>query len=154
MEQTEQPEADERQPQGQSATDVEAKAAAGRIIVAVDDMFFAAKILGAAQQAGRQVERVTSREQLAQAAAIAPVSLIIIDLNSQQLQALEMIETFKADPLLATIPLLGFLSHVQLELKRRAEELGCDFVMARSAFSQTLAEILSGRMPKSSAKSG
>jgi CheY-like chemotaxis protein len=126
----------------------------GKIIVAVDDMFFAAKILGAAASLGRQVERVKTLEQLAEAAAHPPVALIIVDLNAAQLPALEVIESFKADPRLAAIPLLGFLSHVQVELKQRAEALGCDYVMARSAFSRMLPEILSGKLPKSSARGG
>jgi CheY-like chemotaxis protein len=124
----------------------------GKIIIAVDDMFFAAKILGTAESLGRQVERVKTQEELAEAAAHTPVALIIVDLNATQLRALELIETFKADPRLAAIPLLGFLSHVQVELKQRAEALGCDYVMARSAFSQMLPEILSGKLPKAPAR--
>lgn len=131
---------------------VEQRALAGRIIVAVDDMFFAAKILGAARSVGRQVERVKTKEQLAESVSNQAIALVIIDLNSAPLQALEIIETLKLNPLLAPIPILGFLSHVQVDLKRRAEQLGCDYVMPRSAFSQMLPEILSGKMPKSSAK--
>jgi CheY-like chemotaxis protein len=125
----------------------ERQAPAGKIIVAVDDMFFAAKILGAAQAIGRQVERVKSREQLTEALSGPPASLLILDLNSAQLAALEWIERLKADPRLSAIPIIGFLSHVQVELRDRARELGCDSVMARSAFSQRLPEILSGRLP-------
>jgi CheY-like chemotaxis protein len=146
--------ADGQKPEEKTASLVEPKALAGKIIVAVDDMFFAAKILGAAQSVGRPVERVKTSEQLAESAALHPVALLIIDLNSTQFEALEIIARFKANPALAAIPILGFLSHVQIELKRQAEQTGCDYVMARSAFSQRLAEILSGKMPKSSAKRG
>jgi hypothetical protein len=37
---------------------------------------------------------------------------------------------------------LGYLSHVQSELKKKAEETGCDVVMPRSAFSKNLPRIL------------
>lgn len=134
------------------AEEIEIKAQTGKIIVAVDDMFFAAKILGAAQNVGKQVERVKSKEQLVEAVSTHPVALVILDLNSAQFKALEIIEMFKATPTFAAIPLLGFLSHVQLDLKRQAEQMGCDYVLARSFFSQTLPEILSGKMPKSPAK--
>jgi CheY-like chemotaxis protein len=151
MEQAEESIVDDMQkPERQTGADVQTPT--GKIIVAVDDMFFAAKILGTAESVGQQIERVKTREQLVESVSHATVSLIIIDLNSTQLQAFEVIETFKADPHLATIPILGFLSHVQVELKQRAEQLGCDYVMPRSAFSQMLPEILSGKMPKSSAK--
>jgi len=37
---------------------------------------------------------------------------------------------------------LGFLSHIQGELKMKAQEAGCDMVVPRSAFSQNLPQIL------------
>jgi len=37
---------------------------------------------------------------------------------------------------------VGYVSHVQGELKQRAHDLGCDMVMARSAFSQNLPTLL------------
>ena len=48
----------------------------------------------------------------------------------------------KADPTLAKIQLVGYVSHVQGELKQAAQEAGCDMVLARSAFSQNLLQIL------------
>jgi PleD family two-component response regulator len=143
---------DGQQTEEKIASLVEQNALQGKILVAVDDMFFAAKILGAAQSVGRQVERVKTKEQLAESASNGALALLIIDLNSAQLNPLEVIASFKSNPALAAIPIVGFLSHIQIELKRRAQELGCDYVMARSAFSQTLPEILSGKMPNSSTK--
>ena len=131
---------------------VEAVNFQGRIIVAVDDMFFAAKILGAAQTIGRVVERAKSAEQINEALKKDRPALLIIDLNSTQFNALEMITSIKSHAAYSTLPIIGFLSHVQVELKRGAEQAGCDFVMPRSAFAQALAEILSGRLPITSAK--
>jgi hypothetical protein len=37
---------------------------------------------------------------------------------------------------------VGFVSHVQGDLKVKAVEAGCDVVMPRSAFSQNLVSIL------------
>jgi hypothetical protein len=39
------------------------------------------------------------------------------------------------------ISLIGYLSHIQAELKQQAQEAGCDMVMARSAFSQNMLQI-------------
>src|SRR5260370_443109 len=41
-----------------------------------------------------------------------------------------------------TISSVGFVSHVQGDLKMKAQEAGCDVVMPRSAFSQNLPSIL------------
>ena len=116
----------------------------GKIVVAVDDMFFAAKILNAAQNVGRDVERVSSLEALEESVAKQTPALLILDLNSSRLQPIATIKTLKAKQALASVPILGFLSHVQIELKRQAEAAGCDLVLPRSAFSQRLAEILAG----------
>jgi hypothetical protein len=38
--------------------------------------------------------------------------------------------------------IIGFLSHLQGDLKMKAVEAGCDTVMPRSAFSQSLPSLL------------
>jgi hypothetical protein len=38
--------------------------------------------------------------------------------------------------------IIGFLSHIQGELKVAAAEAGCDMVLPRSAFSQNLPQLL------------
>ena len=113
--------------------------------VLVDDMFFASKINGAAAAAGGQILRVKSREQLEQLAT-APPSMVIIDLNSDRIDPLEAIKFLKSTPSLSQIPVVSFVSHVQTELIRTAQAAGCDYVVARSAFSQSLNEIVSGNL--------
>jgi CheY-like chemotaxis protein len=51
----------------------------------------------------------------------------------------------KADPALASIPTVGFVSHVQADLIDAARAAGVDDVLARSVFTARLAEILKGR---------
>jgi PleD family two-component response regulator len=126
---------------------------AERVCIVVDDMFFAAKINAAAAAAGRRVERVRSHEQIAQEIIADPPSLLIVDLNSERLDPLKTIEYFKAHPGLSAIPVIGFVSHVQTDLIRRAQAAGCDHVLPRSAFTQLLSEIVSGnfgRLPRRS----
>lgn len=115
------------------------------VAILVDDMFFTAKINAAAAECGRQIERVKSREQL-EALAANPPSLAIIDLNSDRLDPLEVIGFFKFTPELATVPIVGFVSHVQTDLIKRAREAGCDHVVPRSAFAQMLPDIVSGNL--------
>jgi CheY-like chemotaxis protein len=125
-----------------------AETSTGKIIAAVDDMFFAAKIRGAAAAIGVEVELASSRQQLEQQIASGRTLLLIVDLNSERLDPIGIIEDIKLRPDLKQIPVIGFLSHVQVELKRKAEDAGCDFVMPRSVFSQKLPEIISGSFPK------
>lgn len=108
-----------------------------KILAAVDDLFFAAKIRGAARLAGKSVQIIKSRAELE--AQIGSASLVIIDLDAAQLEPLELVRLAKS---LRPIPIVGFLSHVEVELRRQAEQLGCEQVLPRSAFSQKLPQIL------------
>lgn len=113
----------------------------GPIFMMVDDMFFASKIRGAAQAAGRETISIRSLEQIENDTA---PSLILLDLNSTRIDPVATIERLKSDEKLKGAPVIGFLSHVQVDLKRAAEEAGCDFVIPRSLFSQALPQILAG----------
>lgn len=113
------------------------------VLAAVSDMIFAAKINGAASQAGVNVTFVKSLDKLlTQALTITP-RLIILDLNNPRFDPLIAIKELKSNQSLCAIPIVGFLSHVQVELRRQAQEIGCDFTMPRSQFNNNLIEILS-----------
>jgi hypothetical protein len=68
--------------------------------------------------------------------------VIILDLNCNSVDTLNLISKLKADAETKEINLIGFVSHVQGEVKQKAHENGCDMVMARSAFSINLPQIL------------
>jgi len=116
-----------------------------RVAILVDDMFFTAKINGAAAECGRQIERIRSREQL-EGFLANPPSLVLIDLNSDRLDPMETIGFFKSSAELSAIPIVSFVSHVQTDLIRAAQAAGCDYVLPRSAFTQMLAQIVSGNL--------
>ena len=111
------------------------------VLAVVSDLFFSAKINEAAKYAGVKLEYVTTEKDLLQKAQSNP-PLIIFDLNFDAAHPLDLIGKLKGDAELKHISLLGYLSHVQADLKRSAEATGCDMVMARSAFSMNLPEIL------------
>ena len=114
-----------------------------RVLAVVEDLFFTVKINESAKRAGVPVAFVKSqRDALDQAQAAEPPSLIILDLNFDAVNPVELIRTLKADPALAKIQLLGYVSHVQGDLKQAAQEAGCDMVLARSAFSQNLLQLM------------
>ena len=116
-----------------------------RVVILVDDMFFAAKINGAALECARQIERIRSRDQL-EGLVERPPAMVIIDLNSDRLDPLETIGFFKSRAELSSVPIVGFVSHVQTELIRGAQAAGCDHVLPRSAFTQKLLDIVSGNL--------
>ena len=60
-------------------------------------------------------------------------SLIIFDLNNASVKPLTLIPKLKSKLKKGT-SIIGFLSHVQGDLKQKAHEVGCDMVLPRSAF--------------------
>jgi CheY-like chemotaxis protein len=114
------------------------------VIAVVDDMIFISKIRAVAESQGVTVRFLRNIDAVFSAAREAPPPpLIIIDLHSQKIDPLELATGLKADPELSTIPLLGFYSHVETELRQQAEAAGFDRVMPRSSFTANLAEIIS-----------
>ncbi len=116
-----------------------------RIIAAVEELFFAAKIRAAAELAGVEVVFPRTLEAFVESAAASAPKLLIVDLHLQRYDPFALARRLKADSELQHLPLTGFFSHVQTELQRRAEDAGFDRVMPRSAFSKRLPEIVRGR---------
>ena len=113
-----------------------------KILAVVDDLLFTVKISDAAKRAGLDAEFVKSEKDVIEKATHEKPLLIILDLNNNSVQPLELITKLKGDGDLRHISLIGYLSHVQGELKQKAQEAGANIVMARSAFSQNLPQIL------------
>ncbi len=113
-----------------------------KILLAVmSDLFFSVKINDAAKKLGMTAvfvkERAAALEQLKARPAVA-----ILDLNCASADPLGLIAAIEGDPAMAGIGTIGFVSHVQTELRRQAEAGGCDTVVARSVFARDLQAIL------------
>ncbi len=115
-----------------------------RIFGFVDDLFFQAKIQETARKLNVKVEFMKSEhdltERIKQNGEEKP-SLIIFDLNIASVKPLTLIPKLKSKLKKGT-SVIGFLSHVQGDLKLKAHEAGCDMVLPRSAFSQNLPQLL------------
>jgi CheY-like chemotaxis protein len=114
-----------------------------RIFAFIEDLFFMAKIQETARKLNVKVEFVKSdkdmMEKMQQNGEEKP-SLIIFDLNNANVKPLTLIPKLKTK--LKKTSIIGFLSHVQGDLKQKAHEVGCDMVLPRSAFSQNLPQLL------------
>jgi PleD family two-component response regulator len=113
-----------------------------KILAVVEDLLFTVKIADAVKRAGLEVEFVKSERDVIEKATSEKPLLIILDLNFSAVQPLKLITKLKGNSEIKQISLIGYLSHVQGELKQQAQEAGANIVMARSAFSQNLPQIL------------
>ena len=111
-----------------------------RVLAVVTDLFVSVKLSEAAKRNGMPLEFVKNGEEVIEKAKSRP-TLIVLDLNFDAVEPLKLIAQLKGDPDTRSVSLLGYLSHIQGELKQQAQEAGCDMVMARSAFSQNLMQI-------------
>jgi hypothetical protein len=112
----------------------------------IEELFFVAKIQEAARKLGVKVSFVKgeSKDALSELTTGEDVNrpaLIVFDLNNAAAKPLTLIPKLKAK-LKRSVSIIGFLSHLQGDLKAKAVEAGCDVVMPRSAFSQNLPNLL------------
>jgi PleD family two-component response regulator len=113
------------------------------IVCVMDDLMFSIKISSAAKSIGGiDVFFERSPDMVLPRIREKRPSLVIFDLNSARMNPLGSLAAMKADPELAGIRTLGFVSHVDAETISAARTAGIDQVLARSAFATQLGTIL------------
>jgi PleD family two-component response regulator len=113
------------------------------ILAVLDDLMFSSKIKTTANQLGVPVTFARSADAALGEMRRAAPSLVIFDLNNQRIDPLGIVAAMKQDAALKAVPTVGYASHVQTDLINAARQAGVGEVLARSAFTQQLAEILS-----------
>lgn len=112
-----------------------------KVLAVMSDLFFSAKINDIARKLGMSVEFLKDKETVLEKVRLKP-AVVIFDLNYDAVDPIELIETIKGDPATKRVSTIGFVSHVQAELKLSAQDAGCDMVVARSVFASNLPTIL------------
>jgi CheY-like chemotaxis protein len=110
----------------------------------IEELFFQAKIQETAKKLGVKVAFIKNEKDAVAALTEGEENkpaLIVFDLNNANAKPLTLIPKLKTK-LKRTASIVGFLSHLQGDLKAKAVEAGCDVVMPRAAFSQNLPNLL------------
>ena len=132
-------------PNSRGITPTIAPDAPTKIFFFIEDLFFLAKIQEASRKLGVKVEFVKGDKdvvsRICDSAEGDRPTLLVFDLNNAAAKPLTLIPKFKTK-LKKSVSIIGFLSHLQGDLKLKATEAGCDTVMPRSAFSQSLPNLL------------
>jgi CheY-like chemotaxis protein len=113
------------------------------VLALVDDLMFRSKITSTAAPLGVAVRFAGSSDAALTAMRAAAPALVILDLNNPRTDPLGTVAAMKHDPALASIPIVGYASHVDVNTINAARLAGVGEVLARSAFTTALAEILS-----------
>jgi hypothetical protein len=116
-----------------------------KIYFFIEDLFFIAKIQETSRKLGVKVAFIKNDKESIAALTSGEEhdhpGLIVFDLNNTSAKPMTLIPKLKAK-LKKTTSIIGFLSHLQGDLKAKATEAGCDTVMPRAAFSQNLPNLL------------
>ena len=110
----------------------------------IEELFFQAKIQETAKKLGVKVAFIKNEKDALAALTDGDENkpaLIVFDLNNANAKPLTLIPKLKTK-LKRSASIVGFLSHLQGDLKAKAVEAGCDVVMPRAAFSQNLPNLL------------
>ncbi|HXH06340.1 MAG TPA: hypothetical protein VNI83_07085 [Vicinamibacterales bacterium] len=120
------------------------------VVAAVTDLLFASKIRAAAQALGIEVRFARTAEEILALARDGSARLVMIDLNSRDLDPLSAIARLK-EASAGACRIVGFVSHVHGELIAAARRAGADDVLARSAFAAQLPSLLQAARGEASA---
>lgn len=121
-----------------------------RIYCFIEDLFFLAKIQEVSKKLGIKVALLKPDKDDKDKSVVAKLTetseedrpaLILVDLNNANTKPLTLIPKIRAKLKRGT-SIIGFLSHIQGDLKNKALEAGCDTVMPRATFSQNLPSLL------------
>jgi DNA-binding NarL/FixJ family response regulator len=108
-----------------------------RVLAFIPDLLFGSNVVAALQAAGHRVELAAELPDL------DPFDLLIVDLTAEADERIEQVARVRPP----AVPVLGFYSHVEADVRRRAERAGFDLVIPRSRMARegaALAERLVG----------
>jgi len=112
-----------------------------RVLTAISDLFFAAKVDATLRPLGYAVVKTTGAEEIAEALSEGAPGCLVLDLDHRSLDAMQLIELLKgeAGP---PVRILAYTNHSNVDGIRRALALGADKVVARSELSAHLPQLI------------
>jgi len=109
------------------------------VIACVEDLFFRSKIEATARHLSAPLRFVGAKE-LPGACSKGEPAAVLLELSSGS--SLDAVRALRQAKTCAQVPVIGFLSHVDKDLARKAEAAGVSKIMPRSEFSETLPDLL------------
>ena len=114
-----------------------------RIALLSPDLLFGSKVQGALELAGHDVNRFATGERLRVAAQFH--DLVIFDLTAEGIDGPDLLHALREHGELEEgTPTLGYYSHVDVEMRRRALEAGFGLVVPRSRMARETVALAEG----------
>ena len=112
-----------------------------KILAAIHDLMFSSKVNAAAQ--GRPITWLPRGSKVAEQVQAQKPDVLLIDLASPQLDAVNAIREIKSGESKGTV-VIGYVDHTREDLIEAARAAGCDQVMSKGEFARKLPELLDG----------
>ena len=112
------------------------------VLAVVDDLLFSSKIRSVAAAAGRPIVFVRKRDDVIAGIREHKPDVVLFDLDRASLDPIGAIREIRSHDDLAHVKLIGFGSHVHVEIFEEARAAGIDAAMARSGFVAALPKIV------------
>jgi hypothetical protein len=105
-----------------------------RVVAFVPDLLFGSKVQGMLAAAGHEVDLVSTADAARE--RVSGASVVVVDLTAGEPDV---------DGIVGAVPSLAFYSHVDTEVRARAEQAGYDLVVPRSRMAREGADLV-GRL--------
>jgi CheY-like chemotaxis protein len=118
-----------------------------RVLALVPDLMFGSRVQSALTTAGHEVELIADERRLRarlKEARDGPTAagVLVVDLTDADLDGATLVEALTGEGELGRTRTLGFYSHVDVEVRERAEQAGFDLVVPRSRMAREGPELL------------
>jgi len=111
------------------------------VLLVITDLLFRSKIDDVARRAGVPLRVARNVEQIDRHLGNAVPAVVLMDLEMDDLDAATVVGRLRARPEAATVPVIGFAGHTNVEVIHAARAAGVQ-VMARSAFVAQLPALI------------
>ena len=111
-----------------------------RVLALVPDLLFGSRVQSLLTAAGHDVELVSGETEVWD--QIAGTDVLVVDLTTDDVDGAMLLDTLRAGGEMHGIRTLAFYSHVEVDVRRHAEEAGFDLVVPRSRMAREGGELV------------
>ena len=111
-----------------------------RVLALVPDLLFGSKVQAMLEQAGHEVEMAGGETDVWD--QVAGTDVLVVDLTTDDVDGAKLLDTLRSGGEAGHLRALAFYSHVDVDVKRHAEEAGFDLVVPRSRMARETAALV------------
>jgi hypothetical protein len=111
-----------------------------RVVAYIPDLLFGSRVQAMLDGGGHAVELTGDAGAVRD--ALTGADVLVVDLTDESHHGDHLVESLHADGSLDEIQTLAFYSHVDVEMRRRAESAGFDLIVPRSRMAREGGELV------------